>query len=75
MIIPTFLPGRYEIVCSNSRHTRRFMGGIIELLRVADNPEDAQKSSDYARSKGWHPGTEIVEVNKAARRYLGGCTE
>lgn len=50
-------------------------GSIIELLRVTDNPEDAQKSSDYARSKGWHPKTEIVEVNKAVRRYLGGCTE
>lgn len=50
-------------------------GADIELLRVADNEVDANKSVEYANSQGWNVKTEIVELNKPTRRYLGGYVE
>lgn len=50
-------------------------GCNIELLRVADNKDDALISVGYAEKQGWNPKISVVEVNKPIRKYLGGYME
>lgn len=50
-------------------------GCDIELLRVADNKDDALISVGYAERQGWVPKISIVEINKPTRKYLGGYME
>lgn len=50
-------------------------GAVIELLRVADNLDDAMESVEYAKSKGWYASMEVLSLNVPTRRYLGGYIE
>lgn len=50
-------------------------GTNIELLRVADNKDDALISVEFAQKKGWTPEITVVDINKPTRCCLGGYSE